>query len=190
MVARVEPRFTFDQYLWIESQSPTVKHELIAGQILAMSGGTPAHSRIATNIITLLGVQLRDRTCTVFNSDLRIRVPAADVATYPDVSVVCGSLQMDPEDKTRTTVLNPCFLVEVLSPSTEAYDRSEKLAYYMQIESLQAVLLVAHDDRRLELWRRDGDRWILDTIRAGTLAVPSLEVTISIDEVYRDPTAQ
>jgi Uma2 family endonuclease len=84
--------------------------------------------------------------------------------------------------------VNPCFLIEVLSPSTESYDRGDKLLHYKQIPSLEAVLLVAHDEQRLELWRRTNDRWTLELARATErLTVPSLGVTLDVAEVYRNP---
>ena len=111
-------RFSFGQYLMLEEDSG-LKHEFLEGQVWAMSGGTPEHAAVAGNVLTLLNVQLAGKKCRVFTSDLRIRVVATGLGTYPDVSVVCGHLELDPEDAKRHTVVNPRILVEVLSPSTD-----------------------------------------------------------------------
>lgn len=188
VVSSAQHRFGFREYLALEAMSPNVKHEFLDGHVFAMAGGTLEHSGIAANLVTLLSVQLREQPCRVFNSDLRVRVLSTGLGTYPDASVVCGEARMDEEDPEGTTLVNPCFLVEVLSPSTESYDRGDKLLHYKQIPSLEAVLLVAHDEQRLELWRRTSDRWTLELARAAErLAVPSLGVLLDVAEVYRNP---
>ena len=171
MAVPVRQRFFFDEYLALEERS-AVKHEFLDGHVWAMAGGSPDHGAVAANIIAILSNQLRGRPCRVFTSDVRIRVKATGLATYPDVSVVCGKQETDPEDPKNGTVINPCLLVEVLSPSTEDYDRGEKLAHYKQIPSLQEVVLVAHEENRIELWRRrQQDRWSLDVCRGEGTAV-------------------
>src|SRR5687768_14245293 len=119
-------RYTFGQYIDLEQLSP-IKHEFLGGAVWAMAGGTPDHAAIAANVSALLVEQLRGRPCRLFGSGLRVRVKATGLGTYPDVSVVCDALELDPDDRTRTTVVNPKLIVEVLSPSTEEYDRGEKL---------------------------------------------------------------
>lgn len=188
MVSSAQHRFEFREYLAVEAMSPQVKHEFLDGHVFAMAGTTVAHSGIAMNVVALLGHQLRERPCRVFNGDLRVRVLATGLATYPDASVVCGQARTDDEDREGTTLVNPCLLVEVLSPSTESYDRGDKLQHYKQIHSLEAVLLVAHDEQRLELWRRASDRWTLELARATErLLVPSLGVVLEVADVYRNP---
>lgn len=187
MSEAVRQRFTFAEYVELESMSP-LKHEFIDGQVWAMAGGSPSHAAIAVNISTALATQLRDRPCRVFSSDLRIRVQATGLATYPDVSVVCGDLELDPADPRGHTVTNPALVVEVLSPSTEDYERGEKLAHYKRIPGLLEVLLVAHEEPRLELWRRDGDRWTLEVARGEeSLSLTSVPSSITVTDVYRDP---
>jgi len=103
---------------------------------------------------------------------------------------VCGRLETDPEDEKGHTVVNPKLLVEVLSPSTEDYDRGEKLSHYKRIASVQEIVLVAHDEHRLELWRRDGERWTLEVARGDeTMTLPSIECSLALAEVYLDPLA-
>jgi Uma2 family endonuclease len=119
-------RFTFDEYVRLEEDSD-IKHEFLEGRVWAMSGGTPAHAAIAANVTILLGNALRGKAYQAYSSDLRVRAQATGLGTYPDVTVVCGHLELDPEDPKKHTVTNPQVLVEVLSPSTEDYDRGEKL---------------------------------------------------------------
>ena len=189
MVAPVRQYFSFAEYLELE-EIAAVKHEFLGGHVWAMAGGTPAHAAIAANVIALLSAQLRGRPCRVFTSDLRIRVLATGLGTYPDVTVVCGQLETDPADPRGNTVTNPLVLVEVLSPSTEEYDRGEKLAHYQRIPSLAEIVLIAHNDRRLEVWRREGDRWTLDVFRADERAqLASIGSELAVAEVYRDPLA-
>jgi Uma2 family endonuclease len=182
--------FDFAAYVMLEHDS-AVKHEYLRGQVWAMSGGTPAHARVAGNVLTLLSTQLRERKCSAFTSDLRIRVQATDLATYPDVSVVCGSLSLDPEDAKGHTVVNPRVVVEVLSPSTEAYDRGEKLAHYKQIPELAEIVLVAHDRREIQVVRREADgAWSAHVWRGNERArVESIGCELPLVDVYRDPLA-
>jgi Uma2 family endonuclease len=187
MALPVHQRFSFEDYLALEETS-TVKHEFSDGHVWAMAGGTPDHGALAANVIALLASQLRDRPCRIFTSDVRIRVKATGLATYPDVSVVCGRQQTDPDDPKGSTLINPSLIVEVLSPSTEDYDRGEKLAHYKQIPSLDEVVLVAHEEPRLELWRREGDYWTLHVSRGEeTASVASLGCELSLADVYRNP---
>jgi Uma2 family endonuclease len=182
--------FTFAEYVRLERTS-RVKHEFLRGEVWAMAGGSPDHAAIAVNLSTLLSTQLRDRPCRVYGSDLRVRVKETGLSTYPDVTVVCGRLELDPEDSEGHTVLSPRVVVEVLSPSTETYDRGEKLANYKRIPSLAEVVLVAHDARRLEIWRREGELWTLDVTQGSAVArLLSVSCDLPLDEVYRDPLAE
>jgi Uma2 family endonuclease len=175
---------TFAEYLAQERTSET-KHELINGEIFAMAGGTPEHARLAMRVGAELLARLRGRPCEAFSSDLRIRVPATGLATYPDVSVVCGRLELDPED--ANTAVNPIVLVEVLSDSTEAYDRGEKFAHYRHLRSLKEYVLVSQREPRIEVFRRnkDGKSWTLHIADAGESAeLTSIECELPVDDVY------
>jgi Uma2 family endonuclease len=132
--------YTIEEYAQLEKFS-NVKHEFYAGQIWAMSGGTPDHSAFAVNIATLLSAQLVGKKCRVYNSDARVRVRATGLVTYPDVSVVCGKLETDAED--CFAIINPIVIVDVLSKGTEAYDRGEKLTHYEQVPSLRGRVCLA-----------------------------------------------
>jgi Uma2 family endonuclease len=179
--------FTFEEYLRLEEDS-LVKHEYFAGQVWAMSGGSPAHARLAANLLLLLGERLAGKPCQAFTSDLRIRVQATGLGTYPDVSVICGTLQLDPDDSKGHTVTNPRVLFEVSSPSTEAYDRGDKLLHYQGIESVQEIVLVAQDRREVEVIRRDSDgTWSRRVFRSGAVQLESLACELPIEALYADP---
>lgn len=177
---------TYEEYLQLENASST-KHEYLNGDIVAMAGGSPDHAAIAANVIAALNVQLRGKPCRVFTADLRIRIEAANVATYPDVSVVCGPVQLDPKDDKGHTITNPIVLVEVLSPSTHKYDTGEKLEYYKRIPSLQEVVLVDWEQQRLAVWRRamGGAFWAEETT-SGAAQVRSIGCELSLEDVYRN----
>lgn len=181
-------RYTYQDYVWLEEESST-RHEFLFGEITAMVRGTPEHAAMAAEIIGQLREQLEGKPCRVFTSDLGVRVMATGLATYPDASVVCGPTQRDPEKKTN--VLNPRVLVEITSDSTEAYDRGEKLAHYQRIASLREVMLVAHDERRVDLWRRVDERWTQISAHANDeVALHSLgDLRLLVDAIYFDPLA-
>ena len=149
-------RYTYAQYLALETGS-NVKHEYLDGQIYGMAGGTPEHAALAAAVVGLLFPALRAGGCTAHSADLRVRVRETGLATYPDVTVVCGPRERDVDD--RDAVNNPTLVVEVLSPSTEEYDRGEKFEHYKRIASLRQYVLVAHDRREVEVWTREGDDW-------------------------------
>ncbi len=178
-------RHTYHDYLVLE-RTANVKHEYLAGEIYAMAGGTPEHAALAANVTAALSAQLRDKPSQAFSSDLRVRVLATGLATYPDVSVVCGRAERDPEDP--HAVVNPIVVVEVTSPSTEDYDRGEKLEHYRRIASLSEVVFVSHRERCLEVFAREGGDWRRSEARAGhALALESVGVRLEVDEIYRDP---
>ena len=175
---------TPEQYLDLERAAET-RSEFHAGAIFAMAGGTANHSTLASELIILLGQQLRGRRCFIHGSDLRLYVPAGDLFTYPDLTVVCGERRLLGND----CLLNPTLIAEVLSPSTEAYDRGQKFENYQTIDSLQEYLLVAQDRPRLDLLTRQPDhRWIL-SFAAGLnseLELPSIGCRLRLRDVYQN----
>lgn len=179
-------RVSYAEYLAAEEASD-VRHEYLRGEVFAMAGGTPEHSALAMSFGAALVAALRGRPCTVFGSDLRVRVPETDLAIYPDVAVVCGSIERDAVDP--HAVVNPVLLAEILSDSTEAHDRGETFAHYRRITSLREVVLVSQHEARIEVYRRnDAGRWELYEARAGERAeLASVGCTVDVDEVYRDP---
>ena len=189
MTQPARQRFSFTDYVLLEDMS-VVKHEFLEGEVWAMAGGTPEHAAIAGNVIALLGAALRGKRCRVFTSDLRVRVRATGLGTYPDASVICESVELDPEDPKGHTTVNPTVLVEVLSPSTEEYDRGEKLSHYQQIPSLREVLLIACEEHRVEVWRRASDQWARVSFGEGEdVELESLACALPVSEIYRDPLA-
>ncbi len=181
-------RYTYSEYLALEEHA-NVRHEFFDGEIYGMAGGTPEHAAICTNVSTALNVQLRGRGCRVHSSDLLIRVLETGLATYPDVTVVCARAELDPAN--RNAITNPMVIVEVLSPGTAEYDRGEKLAHYERIPSLREVVLVAHDERLIEVWRRgDSDAWTRGEARSGSIRLASVNCTLDVDDVYRDELAR
>ena len=179
---------TFAEYLAVDEASE-LKHEHVHGEIFAMAGGTLEHSRITGNVARLLGNQLLGKRCVVFNSDARVRVRATGLSTYPDVTVVCGSIERDPES--ASTLNNPVVLAEVLSSGTEAYDRGEKFAHYQRISSLREYVLVSSQGRRIDHYLRNDDgTWTLRPVEAPeTVRLPAIGCELSLDEVYADPFA-
>lgn len=181
---------SYAEYLAAEAASE-VKHEYLRGEVFAMAGGTADHARLSSQLITALTIAMHDRPCAVFTSDLRIRIDATDLSTYPDVSVVCGGLQHSAVDPIAAT--NPILIVEVLSDSTEAYDRGEKFAHYRRLSSLREYLLVSQREPRIESYFRNAaGEWVLHEARAGErLSIRALEgVSLEIDAIYRDPFAR
>jgi Uma2 family endonuclease len=177
-------RYSYTDYLALE-QASNVKHEFLGSEIYAMAGGTPEHAALVAAVSGALLAQLRGGACHVYSSDLRVRVLATGLATYPDVTVVCGVIERDTESP--STVVNPMVVVEVLSDSTEEYDRGEKLENYRQIESLQAVILVSHRVRMLELFEKGAEGWSRRNARStGLLDIVAIECTLDVDRIYDD----
>lgn len=182
-LAQKVPRLTPMEYLTIERAAPT-KSEFYDGEMFAMAGGTALHSLIGTNVTGEFRNKLRGKHCVPYNADLRIQVQATGLFTYPDLSIICGPLQFADADD---TVTNPSVLVEVLSPSTEAYDRGQKFLQYRQIPSLREYLLVSQHEPLLELFvRQDNNLWSLREAAGldARLEIPSLEITVSLAEIY------
>jgi Uma2 family endonuclease len=177
------PRYTYSEYPSFEESNPA-RHEYVAGHILAMAGGTPAHARLQAAVLFLLERQLTGGDCQPFPSDLRVRIPGTGMATYPDVTVVCGPIETDREDP--KAVVNPTLLVEVLSDRTEAYDRGEKFEHYRQLPALREYVLVSHRERRVEVRSRDaGGSWQeRHGGRGERVNLASIGVELSVDDIY------
>jgi Uma2 family endonuclease len=171
---------SFAQYVAAELDSE-IKHQFVDGEVFAMSGGTPEHAAIIQNIGRDLGALLRGRSCRPFSSELRIR--AGEMVTYPDASVVCGRIERDPEDD--STVLNPTVIVEVLSDSTEAFDRGRKAEFYRKVSSLQEYVLVSQHEPHIESYRRSEQGWVLSEAGKGQkLRIESIEAELDVDSIY------
>lgn len=173
--------FTYAEYLAREHETD-LKHEWLEGQVFAMAGGTPEHARLIAEVSYAVRGALDPKRCRVFAAELKIRVQASGLATYPDVAVVCGPLELDPVDP--NAVVNPTVLVEVLSRSTEAYDRGEKWSHYRRIPSLQAYLLVDQLRPRVEMFERVGDGFMHRMAEAGQVLVVPTVGALEIDGLY------
>jgi Uma2 family endonuclease len=177
---------TIDEYLRRERQSVD-KHEYRDGEILLMSGGTMNHSLIIANVIRELGNRLKGTPCRVFDSNLRVRIPPTILYTYPDVSILCGKHHADPQDPSGETITNPRVVIEVLSDSTEAYDRGAKFTRYRMLESLEEYVLVAQNTPTIETYlRQSGGTWLLTPTngREATARIRCLSADIPLIEVY------
>ncbi|MDP2311664.1 MAG: Uma2 family endonuclease [Pseudomonadota bacterium] len=159
------------------------RHEFINGELVSMAGGTEAHALATMNVGGWLRGALRGSSCRVYSSDLRVHLDETGLYAYPDVTVVCGA-----SDLTTTnppSVLNPRVIVEVLSGSTEAHDRGAKAAHYRQRASVEAIVFVSTETRRVEVLTRAADgTWILQEATSGEVPIPPLHIALPVDEVY------
>lgn len=180
---------SYAQYLALEGESQ-VKHEYVNGLVYAMSGGTPEHGALALEFARVLGNALTGRPCRLFSSDVRVRIEATSTSTYPDLSVVCGKLEMSPSDPDAIT--NPVVLVEVLSKTSEACDRGAKANHYRRITSLKEFVLVSQEEKRIEVQRLNAQGlWELRFFDAGEhVELASLNVRLAVDAVYANPLPQ
>jgi Uma2 family endonuclease len=176
-------QYSWEEYLALEASS-NVKHEFLEGQIYGMAGGTPEHAALKAAVTGLLFAQIRGSRCRAHDSDLRVRVLATGLATYPDVTVICGPSERDPSDENAVT--NPTLLVEVLSRSTEDYDRGDKFEHYKRIPTLQQYVLISHREREVEVWSRTPENdWTRVVAQAhGHVALASIGAELGIDDLY------
>jgi Uma2 family endonuclease len=177
-------RYTYAEYLGLEASS-NVKHEFLDGQIYAMAGGTPEHAALAAAVIGLLFFPaVRAGRCRPHDADLRVRVPATGLTTYPDVTVVCGPRVLDPGDEQAVT--NPTLIVEVLSRSTEDYDRGDKFEHYKHLPTLQQYVLVSYRGPCVEVFTRDGGgAWTSAVANADNVAdLASIGAELDVNELY------
>jgi Uma2 family endonuclease len=180
-------RVTYAEYLRLEAASD-VKHEFISGVVVAMAGGTIEHGRLMSQATGLLKRALEGRPCIVLPSDVRVRIRAADRATYPDLHVVCSNVERDPDDP--HAVVNPLVVIEVLSDSTAESDRGDQFAAYRRLLSLREYVLISQHERAVDVYRRDpsGRRWLVDTYEAGEVfRLDALGVELEVDSLYTDP---
>src|SRR5919201_2587340 len=183
MSSLAQSLYTPEQYLALERKAQ-YKSEYINGQIFAMPGASVEHNTITANLVRELGNQFMERPCRVFSSDMRVKVGATGLYTYPDVVAVCGEMQFD--DAQRDTLINPTVIIEVLSTSTEAYDRGEKFAHYRRLGSLTDYVLVAQDKVRVEHYVRQDVRWLLAEISDldSTLRLASIGCEVALRNIY------
>ena len=177
-------RLTPEEYLEIERQAE-YKSEYFNGEMFAFAGASREHNTIVINLILKLAPQLRKRNCEIYSNDMRVKVNATGLYTYPDVVVVCGKPQF--EDDEQDILLNPIVIVEVLSPSTEGYDRGTKFEHYRTIDSLSDYLLVAQDKIHVEYYVRQSDRsWLFSEYKLAKdkFQIDSIGCEVSLEEIY------
>ena len=184
MVSQTTTYLTPEEYLALERKAE-YKNEYINGEIVAITGASRIHNLITINIGSELRQQLKEAPCEVYSNDMRVRIPSTGLYTYPDAVVVCGEPKL--EDDFLDTLLNPTLIFEVLSTSTEAYDRGKKFSDYRTIESLAEYALVAQDEYRVEQYVKQSDgRWLLTDIRSldGTVELASVSCVLALKEIY------
>jgi Uma2 family endonuclease len=180
-------RYTLSEYLAFEEASD-IKHEFHEGEVLAMSGSSPEHAMITANAIRVLGNALENSQCGVYSSDLKIYVRSVDRVFYPDASIVCGPLEFDPHDEKRRLVTNPRVIVEVLSPTTEGYDRGAKFRDYRILSTLDVYVLISQEQAMIETFVRQADAtWVIGRTFTGLDAVaeiPGIGVQVKLGQIY------
>lgn len=187
-----QAHLTPEEYIDLERKmlpgSEIIRNEYLRGELIAMSGASRAHNLITSNISGELRAQLKSRRCETYTNEMRVSTPLTTSYFYPDVVVVCGELRF--EDDVFDTLLNPIILMEVLSPSTEAYDRGEKFAHYRQLTSLQEYILVAQDQVRVEHYLRQEKQWLFTDFQKleETLFLPSIQCELLLREIYERVT--
>jgi len=182
---------SYAEYVAFDAASET-KHEYVNGEVYARAGETISHGGLAAAVGATLSNALRERACRVLSSDVRVRIKETGMAAYPDVTVVCKAIEVDLDD--LQGLLNPTLIVEVLSDSTEAYDRGAKAAHYRRIPSLQEYVLVSQRESLIEVHRRnERGRWELVSEARATeraeLASCGEPIWLDVDAIYRDPLA-
>jgi Uma2 family endonuclease len=184
MSLRTKPYLSPEDYLALE-RSAEFKSEYFDGEIFAMAGASESHNLIVINTIRELSSQLKKRSCKVYANDMRVRVSPTGLFTYPDVMVVCGQTQFD--DSHLDTLLNPTLIVEVLSDSTEAYDRGRKFEHYRKLESLAEYVLIAQHRPHVESYRRQPDqRWVFAESDGldDSLPLDAIDCKLALAEIY------
>lgn len=183
MTVASKPGLSAGEYLAREKAS-SEKHTLWDGAVFAMAGASPRHNRVVAGLLRVLGVALLGNPCQPFASDQRIRIAGSERYVYPDATVICPPFEYDPLDE--MTLLNPKLIAEVLSPTTEAFDRGDKFIAYRSIPSLTDYLLFSQEEPRVEHYARASDgSWRLLTLGAGdTLSLAALAIQLEVSAVY------
>ncbi len=184
MAANLKFSLTPEDYLQIERKAE-YKSEYVDGVMYAMAGGSPEHSLIAGNLLTELNIQMRDRPCLVFNSDMKVRVPSSRKFHYPDATVVCDKPQYADDEK--DALINPLVLIEVISETTAADDRGKKFQYYQEIDSFQEYLLVDPDEPVVERFVKQSDSdWIYTKIEGleQSIELVTINCRLKLKDIY------
>lgn len=184
MSSQTTPTYSPQQYLAVERDAQQ-KHEYLNGEIFALAGASERHNLIVGNLFASLHGQLKGTPCKVYSGDMRLKVSATGLYTYPDVVALCGEAHFD--DEQQDTLLNPTMVIEVLSKSTEGYDRGEKFAHYRKIESLVEYLLISQDKYSIEQYVRQPDnQWLMSEVSKleEGIELPSIKCRLLLSDVY------
>ncbi|MGD9972731.1 MAG: Uma2 family endonuclease [Desulfatirhabdiaceae bacterium] len=184
MTAQPKPFISVEDYL-AQERSGDTRNEYFAGDVFAMAGGSEAHNLIMGNTHASLHAQCRKRDCRVYAADMRVKISQINLYTYPDIAMICGPPQF--EDDHRDTLLNPTVIIEILSPSTESYDRGKKFQNYRMIPSLQEYLLISQNARHIDHYIRQSiHHWLFSEIGGndGDILMPSVESRLNLSDVY------
>jgi Uma2 family endonuclease len=184
MTAHLKTILSEADYLTFE-RSSSIKHEFYRGRIYAMAGAKEAHNIITSNTLATLHTQLRRTPCIVYPSDMRVKVLRTGLNTYPDITVVCGQAKFT--DQVRDTLVNPMVIIEVLSASTERYDRGLKFQNYRTIDTLQDYILISQTSHRVEHYtRQDQGLWLLQEFTSldETILIRSINCTLLLEDIY------
>jgi Uma2 family endonuclease len=184
MAVDPKPRLSPQDYLALERQAES-RSEYVEGEVVAMSGASRRHNLIVLNLARELSLQLKSRPCEAYVADMRVKTADGVLYTYPDAVVVCGEPRF--EDAEVDTLLSPTVILEVLSPTIEAYDRGTKFEHYRTFDSLREYVLVAQDKARIEHFARQGDgQWLLTPVSGlqGRLPLPSIQCDLALAEIY------
>lgn len=184
MAAPVLKQITPEEYLEIERTAEN-KHEYIRGEVIAMAGASLIHNTIVSNVIGTIYPFLKNKSCNIYPSDLRVSVSSAELYTYPDATIVCDEPQMP--DGRFDTITNPSVIFEIISPSTEDYDRGRKFFFYMQIPSLKEYILINSTNTYVQAARRQADgSWKFEDIRDmdATLSINTIGQSVPLKDIY------
>ena len=183
-LAKPKDFYTPEEYLELERKSE-IRHEYIDGEIFEMAGAGKRHNQILANLVRLIGNLILERDCNIYASDMRVKIPIPEKYTYPDIVGICGNEEF--EDENEDTLLNPLLLIEILSKSTEAYDRGTKFEFYQTIESFNEYILVTQEPFRVEQFiRQDKNTWTYLEFRQpeDILTMESISCEISLRDIY------
>lgn len=173
------------EYLEFERDSE-IKHEYFDGEIFAMVGASLNHNKITINLVRELGTRLKDSSCDLFSNDLRVKIQEIDKYTYPDIVIVCGDIELE-KNSGMETLLNPLVIIEVLSDSTEAYDRGTKFQHYRIIKSLREYILISQNHCQVEKYvRNDDGTWLYSSIDEmdKSIIIESIKCELIVEDIY------
>lgn len=187
MEAKRFNKLSFNEYIDLEVKSNT-RHEFHDGEVFAMAGGTLEHALISSNVLIELGLSLRNgqKKCRAINSEIKLKIASLNKYLYPDAMILCGNLEKSQNETQFVT--NPTVIIEVLSKSTEGYDRGDKFFFYKQIPSLKDYILIDQYQALVDIYSRQADLWKISRVEgiSQSIYIPSVDTKLSLQEIYRD----